>query len=79
MYIEIYSYQSYKKILVQFKTQFNTYSDLKQIKQCWKLSRLSMVEYNKYDDLKEQQVISNIIYSITLSEPTQQIDTNIQM
>lgn len=38
-----------------------------------------MVEYNKYDDLKEQQVISNLIYGITLSEPSQPIDASSQM
>lgn len=35
-----------------------------------------MVENNKYDNLKEQQLISNLIYGITVSEQTQQLNSN---
>lgn len=31
-----------------------------------------MVEYNKCDTLSEQNIISNLIYSITLSEQQQE-------
>lgn len=31
-----------------------------------------MVEYNKYDTLGEQNVISSLIYGITLSEHSQE-------
>lgn len=35
-----------------------------------------MVEYNKYDDLKEQQLISNLIDTVTIAEQTHQINRN---
>lgn len=38
-----------------------------------------MVEYNKYDDLKEQQLISNLIYGATISEQPQQLAANSEM
>lgn len=38
-----------------------------------------MVEYNKYDDLKEQQIISNLIHVVSLSDQSQQTAANTQM
>lgn len=35
-----------------------------------------MVEYNKYDDLKEQQLISNLIDTVTIAEQTHQLNRN---
>lgn len=42
-------------------------------------NHILMVEYNKYDDLKEQQLISNLIYGATLSEQPQQFVANNEM
>lgn len=33
----------------------------------------TMVEYNKYDTLGDQNVISNLIYGITLTEQPQEL------
>lgn len=38
-----------------------------------------MVEYNKYDDLKEQQVISQLFNGVAISEQAQQTNANSQM